>query len=59
MKKNTNLFFVSILLLIIIFIPKSTEAKGVSYYKSAKTGKFVTKSYSLSHKATTYKSFQK
>lgn len=32
------------------------EAKSRSYYKSAKTGRFTTKSYSNSHKSTTYKS---
>lgn len=34
------------------------EAKR-AYYKSAKSGRFTTKSYSSSHKSTTYKSYYK
>jgi hypothetical protein len=39
--------------------PLSAEAKGGSYYKSAKSGRFVKSSYSSSHKSTTYKSYFK
>lgn len=34
------------------------EAKS-AYYRSAKTGQYTTKSYSTSHKSTTYKSYRR
>ena len=38
-------------------LPNVTEAKSY-YYKSAKSGRFVQKSYYKSHSATTYRSFR-
>lgn len=40
------------------FNVNNVDAK-TSYYKSAKSGRFTTKSYSKSHKSTTYKSYYK
>jgi hypothetical protein len=51
---------VFLLIGISVITPNTVEAKsrgGHSYYKSAKTGRFTTKSYSTSHKSTTYKSY--
>lgn len=44
-----------------LLTPQSSFAKsrGTSYYRSAKTGRYTTKSYSSSHKSTTYKSYRK
>lgn len=43
---------------IFAFSFEKADAK-TSYYKSAKSGRFTTKSYSKSHKSTTYKSYYK
>ncbi len=55
-----NFITISVLALFVFgllgFGVNSAEAK-TSYYKSAKTGRFTTKSYSSSHKSTTYKSY--
>ncbi len=58
MKKVVGLF----LLLSLMFLSplaNFAEAKGKAYYKSAKTGRFTTKSYSSKNKSTTYKSYFK
>lgn len=44
---------------IVSVVPSVSFAKGSSYYRSAKTGRYTTKSYSNSHKSTTYKSYRK
>lgn len=35
------------------------KSRGSAYYRSAKTGRYTTKSYSNSHKSTTYKSYRR
>lgn len=58
--KKTILLSSIILLCATLFSPINVEAKSSkSYYKSAKTGRFVSPSYSSSHKSTTYKSYRR
>lgn len=57
MKKFTIISVLALFVFSILgFGVNNAEAK-TSYYKSAKTGRFTTKSYSSSHKSTTYKSY--
>lgn len=52
------LLFVALALIFNAFLawPNEAEAK-TSYYRSAKSGRFTTKSFSNSHKSTTYRSY--
>lgn len=57
MKKIISISVLAFFTLAIFTSPSIADAKGKSYYKSASTGRFTTKSYSSSHKSTTYKSY--
>lgn len=59
MKKIIAILVLTLIMVSALGVPDQVEAKGTSYYKSAKSGRFTTKSYSNSHKATTYKSFRR
>ncbi len=57
--KNITIALIFILALVSVVIPSATYAKsrsGSAYYRSARTGQYTTKSYSGSHKSTTYRS---
>jgi hypothetical protein len=52
-------FLATLLLIGFVFsfsIPAQVEAKSGTYYRSAKSGRYVTPSYSRSHSSTTYRS---
>lgn len=58
MKKAFSILLILIISITIGIPPSSAAAKTKNtYYKSAKTGKFTTKSYAKSHPSTTYKSY--
>lgn len=54
--KKLSLLIVSIFVLSqLLFTVEGASARSGSYYRSAKTGKFTTKSYSLKNPSTTMK----
>jgi hypothetical protein len=57
MKKITIVSVMSLFVLGFFANTNTVEAKGSSYYKSASTGRFTTKSYASSNRSTTYKSY--